>query len=540
MARLAVAMDLGTSGFRAQAIDRSSGDVLSTAVTTRHPLPGANLMDHVHFALTLGVDRAQRIVLQAIDRVLRTLGVPLGQVELLAVCGNPAQLSLMQGTEIRDLAFAGKRKLAALGVPVLEREARVLEARELPGLDLPPRCEVVIPPAVRHEIGADALAMLLQSGILERDETALSTDFGTNAEMALVHRGAATTGSTAAGAALEGQHLTFGMLAAPGAVSDLVPAPPHHRIVQLDEQLFPVEGAVVDLEQAQAIDARRPVPVGITGTGALAVIEQAMECGLIDLPHIVTADGRLHLGETVYLTEEDLAEAGKAVGAVRAGHLTLCHDADVALEEVRTAYISGASGTYVDALKALKLGMIPPRVDTIRQLGNTSLAMAHDLVTVPGALEKMIALARDLRATHCLFAASPVFKEVFVLELAFWTEGMPMSRYRTLLARYGLPDLRTPTGVPKIVRASKRDIDDLGRMGLRTISDLGTILGARFPGCIGCDACVDECPEGALSLRAEDSPALVSLDPSRCDGVACRRCERACPVKVLSLDAFFR
>jgi uncharacterized 2Fe-2S/4Fe-4S cluster protein (DUF4445 family) len=35
MTRFAIAMDLGTSGFRAQAIDLSSCETISTVVTTR-------------------------------------------------------------------------------------------------------------------------------------------------------------------------------------------------------------------------------------------------------------------------------------------------------------------------------------------------------------------------------------------------------------------------------------------------------------------------------------------------------------------------
>ena len=56
MAKLGIALDLGTSGFRAQAIDlEQDGQILSTAVTSRHPLPGANVIDHLHFALEIGV-----------------------------------------------------------------------------------------------------------------------------------------------------------------------------------------------------------------------------------------------------------------------------------------------------------------------------------------------------------------------------------------------------------------------------------------------------------------------------------------------------
>jgi len=43
---------LGTSGYRTHLVDLSRrGKILSTAITLRHPLPSANIMDHLHFCL---------------------------------------------------------------------------------------------------------------------------------------------------------------------------------------------------------------------------------------------------------------------------------------------------------------------------------------------------------------------------------------------------------------------------------------------------------------------------------------------------------
>lgn len=126
MAKLGIALDLGTSGFRGQAINLDqNGIILSTAVTTRHPLPGANVMDHLHFALEVGLVWAHEVVIHAVNRVIDHLRIDKGEVVRLAVCGNPIQLSIFQDIEIRDLAYAGKSKLEKLGVIPPQRDAQI-------------------------------------------------------------------------------------------------------------------------------------------------------------------------------------------------------------------------------------------------------------------------------------------------------------------------------------------------------------------------------------------------------------------------------
>jgi methylamine methyltransferase corrinoid activation protein len=539
MTQLAVAIDLGTSGFRAQALDLKTREIISTAITTRHPLPGANVIDHLHFALEMSVEVAGSIMMEAINKVLGRLHVPLESVVRLAVCGNPIQLSLFQRIEIRDLAFAGKRKLEALGVISPKRDATVLKAAEIPGLALPPEAEVIIPPAVRHEIGADALAMMIQTGMLEKDEISLTTDYGTNAEMALFHKGEVITGSTAAGPALEGQQITCGMLAMPGAICDVSRVDHQHRLVVLDSDMFPADGPLIDLKNGNVWEGGEIDPVGITGTGTVALLSQGMEANLITLPRIGTLDTEFHLTPEIYFTEDDLKEAGKAIGSVRAGHITLCHEAGIDMGDVAVAYMSGASGTYVDALKAQRLGMIPPRVKTVYQVGNTSLAMARDLVLDPKQLDTMSNLAKNLRQTHCMFAASKVFEKIYILELSYWTEGMPFGQYQAFLRRYGFPELLPIEDLPEVIHTVRRDIDDLGRLGLTTVSDVGQVVRVQFDGCVACLECLESCPEKALQIVEGSDPPVLILDQSLCNGVACRRCERACPEKGFKLEDFF-
>ncbi len=555
MPKLGVALDLGTSGFRGQAIDLDQdGTILSTAVTTRHPLPGANVMDHLHFALDVGSDWAREVVVNAVNRVIDSLRIEKDQVVRLAVCGNPIQLSLFQEIEIRDLAYAGKHKLKKLSVVPPKRDAQIIKARDIRGLDLPAEVDILIPPAVRHEIGADALAMMIQTGMLEKDETAITTDYGTNAEMALIVKGTVYTGSTAAGPALEGQQIEDGLLALPGAISDVEfeaeaggeavpketamddqPIRGSLKIYVLNLEMLPRLGDTVDPATGSVLEKGELEAVGITGTGVVALLSQGLKARLIRLPHINTSDRKIHLPNGVQFMENDLTEAGKAIGSIRAGHISLCQEAGIRVEDIETAYMSGASGTYVDALKAQEVGMIPANVKRIYQVGNTSLAMASDMVRDEDELWRMKRIADDLRQHHCMFAISKVFENVYVLELSSWTQGMPLDQYQKFLKMYGLPPLTQVTTIPEVIKTVEKDIPDLGLMGLKIIPDIGQQKTIVFDGCLGDMVCVDECPENALNMEEKGEDFAITIDLALCDGVACRRCERACSEKAFDL-----
>ena len=559
MPKLGIALDLGTSGFRGQALDLDQdGMILSTAVTTRHPLPGANVMDHLHFAIELGLERAHEVIIHAVNQVIGSLRIKKDEVVRLAVCGNPIQLSLFQKIEIRDLAYAGKNKLKALGVVAPKRDAQVIKACEICGLNLSSETDILIPPAVRHEVGADALAMMIQTGMLEKDEIAIATDYGTNAEMALIVNGIVYTGSTAAGPALEGQHIKDGLLALPGAICDVefVPdivgddggletagqARPLNGSIKtfvLDKDMEVQPGDTIAPATGDLIEKGKIKAAGITGTGVVALIDQGIEAGLIKLPRIMTLDAEVHLSNGVTFIEKDLKEAGKAIGAIRAGHIGLCQEAKINLDDIETAYMCGASGTYVDALKAQKIGMLPKGVKKIYQVGNSSLAMACDMVRKVDELWCMKLIADDLRQHHCMFADSKAFEKVYILELSYWTEGMSMDQYHRFLKKFGLPPLKETTIVSEVIKTVNQDIPELGIKGLRIISDIGEQKTIAFKGCTGCSACIEECPENALCLEDKENSFTITMDLAQCNGLTCGRCEKICREEVFILKELY-
>jgi len=531
-----IALDLGTSGYRTHLVDLSqNGKIVSTAITMRHPLPGANIMDHLHFWMENGSEVGHRIIAETVDKLIGLHNTDPRVIRTMAICGNPAQLSMFENIEIRDLAYAGKSLLKRLNVDVPKRRAHTRVASDLGLSSVHPECEVRIPPSIRHEIGADALAMIMKSHMLERDETCMVTDYGTNAEMGLYVDGELYTGSAAAGPAMEGQSIEYGMLAAPHAISDLeVQSDGSWRNFVLDERLKAQKGALMDVRTGKILASSGIKARGITGTGVVAAVALGLETGVIKLPNLTTPDKKIHLQDGVFITEHDVLEAGKAMGAIRAGHRTLIEEVGIDDEEVKAMYLAGASGTYVDPIKAQTVGLVPRVIERTYQCGNTSLMMAYDLLVQDEALDKMQSVADGMAAKHIMFATSKVFEDIYVNEIAYWLEGMPSEMFNRLLKDKGyrpLPEIKRPKETLRIVSS---DIPVLGDKGLMTLEHVGVYLLAEPEGCKGCKKCMRECPERALRVeRTDEGKFRLRIATEYCLGTACKKCESICPEEVM-------
>ena len=521
MTRNAIALDIGTSGIRGQLLDLETDKVVRTCITTRNPIPGCNVMDHMSFAIQYGQDLAHEVLTDAVKSIISKLR-PEDLVRI-SVCGNPIQLSLFEGIDIRDLAYAGENKLQMEGAKRLERKGHVIDGGFLgyPGV------QAIIPPAVRHEIGADALAMMLKSGFLD-DDNCMVTDYGTNAEMALKIGDKIYTGSAAAGPAMEGQQIRNGMIAGPGALSDLVRIPTGWQSKVLDDRLVPQDGPVLNI-RSDISRSGPSTPKGITGTGVVALMFACREDDRVEDATI--RNDPVHIVRGISFSTADYREAGKALGAIRAGHLTLMISAGIDPISIRKMYMAGASGTYVDPVKAKAVGLVPPDCEHVVQVGNTSLELAKDLAFNPGMLDELEALRSKLVTDHIMFASSDTFSDLYTYEFGYWNDGMPLNRYRRGLERYGVEgylDRVTPTEIEKQYEA---DIHDVGES--LDLLDLSPVMTSSWD-CSKCGKCARDCPEHALSI----SDGSVTIRTGYCLGTSCQRCQDNCPEHKFDYSSF--
>jgi len=477
-----------------------------------------------------GIEVGNSIVISAVESVLKSLDVDLKEIERIAVCGNPIQLSIFQGIEIRDLAYAGDAALERFGISRLERRAATLSAGKLKLNVVRDNTTICIPPSVAHMIGADAIAMIVKSGVLQQRDIAMVTDYGTNAEIGLKVGDEIYTGSAAAGPAIEGQQIEKGMLASPGAISDLNYVDSELVVTVLDDLMMGQPSYVLDVKTGEVSPKERFIqPKGITGTGTIALISCLLQNKIIKLPHIATEGKVIRLfRDDIFFTEKDLNEAGKAFGAFRAGHLTLVNHLGLTMNDIKSMYMAGAGGTYVDPIKAQNVGLVPPNVNDIYQVGNTSIAFALDIAINPDILDKAQEIAERLKKTHVMFPVETDFKNAYIAELGIWG-GMPVEMYRKFLKRYKLPDYPEREVMPKIHKIVMRDIPFLGEKGLHIVKEIGTTMTQSFDGCTGCLSCEKACLEEALKVINDGSQFRVIIKTEFCNGVSCRKCQEACP-----------
>lgn len=529
-----IALDLGTSGFRSQLIDLEKQETVKTVITMGHPLPGGNVMDHLDFAITTGEDVAHRLMIETVKEILEKFDVEPEKIQRIAVCGNPIQLSLFQNLEIRDLAYAGKNKQAALGVEEVKREARTFPANEIfEGIYDLVNCEIIVPPAIKHEIGADALAMMLETDFIHQEEICLVTDYGTNAEMALKIGDRIMTASAAAGPAIEGQGIACGMLAGPGAISDINPENGYWRLTVLDSTINPAKGPLIDPVSGNTIESGEVIPKGITGTGVISTIALAMKTKMIEkLPKL--PNGKLILGDGIIITEKDVEEVGKAIGAIKAAHMTLMVEAGMKFEDLKYSYMSGATGTYVDAEKARHIGSVPGFSQRIIQFGNTSIGLSRKLAIDSSRLKEVTAIAEKITADHLMMATSETFKDIYVCELSTWQHGMPREMYDQMLEMYGIPAFPKDLEEVHIEKRVKRDIEDVGTLGLDIVQDIGITLEAPVEKCVLCHKCEKECPEDAVLIVEREGKRFANIDSQHCLGTSCRRCVTICPEQTMN------
>ena len=233
--------------------------------------------------------------------------------------------------------------------------------------------------------------------LYEDDALTLLVDIGTNGEIVLGNRDGMIACATAAGPALEGANIQFGMRAAEGAID--------HVWTEAGKILCSVIGG----REAK----------GICGSGLVDAVAVGLRLGLINKRgRILSDDHILPLTDKIYLTQEDIRQVQLAKGAIYAGITLLAKQLGVEIEEIQKVQLAGAFGSFLNPENACRIGLLPEALlQKIEAVGNAALSGAKMLA----CNKKLLPFTRNLveRTGFLELAGLPSFPRTFAKAMLF-------------------------------------------------------------------------------------------------------------------------
>ncbi len=364
------AFDIGTTTVVCYLLDEDGRILAEASGLNPQAGFGADVISRLRAAQAGAAETMKNQVRSTMAALLESICSNPQELDTVSVVGNPAMQQLFLGLPVDNL-------LKIPFVPVLKKAGR--------------SGKLLTVPDISGFVGADTVAGILACGLWEAEEMTLLVDIGTNGEMVLGNRHRMLACATAAGPALEGANIRFGMRAAPGAID--------HVWLEAGKLTCSVMGGG---------EVR-----GICGSGLVDAIACALDLGLLNhRGKICNAEQKIHFTETTYLTQEDVRQVMLAKGAIAAGIRLLAQEMGIALADIRHVVLAGAFGSYLKPESACRIGLLPEELlGKITPAGNTAGQGAARLAAHPEQLDicrKIVESAEFLE-----LAALPAFPKTF-------------------------------------------------------------------------------------------------------------------------------
>lgn len=390
-----LAFDIGTTSVVCFLLDEKNGaELAKSSMLNPQTAFGADVISRIQAALRGELGRENKIIRDGmtllIEQVCDTANIDPAQIGVVSVVGNPAMQQLFLGITPENLA----------GVPF---DPVLTEAKTIPCSDILPVCanaELLIIPDISGYIGADTMGCVLSTELYKKEEITLMVDIGTNGEMVLGNKNRMIACSTAAGPALEGANIQFGMRGTEGAIDH------------------------VWLENGEV---RRSVigggkPEGICGSGLIDAIAVGLEMGLLNKRgRIQNEDHIFHLTETIYLTQDDIRQVQLAKGAIYAGIFLMAKQLGLEIQDIQKVQLAGAFGNYLIPKSACRIGLLPEELlERIEPIGNAAGSGAKMLACDRKLLPQTQELTNKIEFLD--LASLPEFSRTFAKSMSFREE----------------------------------------------------------------------------------------------------------------------
>lgn len=326
---------------------------------------------------------------EAIAGMFQRHDIEAGSVYKMTFVGNTVMQHILYGADPRSIAFAPY-------TPVFTEE-KVLAASDL-GLLIHPNAVVKLLPSVAGYVGADIVAGLASTDILDRDGFTLYIDIGTNGEIVLGNSDKIWCCATAAGPAFEGANISCGV----GGVN----------------------GAISEYQEDEFTTIGNSKPIGICGSGLIDIVAGLLDKGLIDMmgymeqDFIIAPKEMCAVNHDIKLTPKDVREVQLAKSAIYGGIETLMKIAGIGYDQIERLYLAGGFGNYIRVQSAIRIGLLPQELeDRIVPIGNAAGTGAR-FALKSLAFEKEIARVLD-ETEYIELSMRQDFNEAYVAAMMF-------------------------------------------------------------------------------------------------------------------------
>ena len=392
-----LAFDIGTTSVVCFLLDGKTGTELAkSSMLNPQTAFGADVISRIQAALRGELEQEAKVIRDGMtaltQQVCAVANVAPADIGVVSVVGNPAMQQLFLGISPENLA----------GVPF---DPVLTEAKTIPCADILPVCSnaiLLIVPNISGYIGADTMGCVLSTEIYKKEEITLMVDIGTNGEMVLGNKHRMIACSTAAGPALEGANIQFGMRGTDGAID--------HVWLEKGE----VKCSVIGGGQAR----------GICGSGLIDAVAVGLNMGLLNKRgRIQNEDHIFRLTGDIYLTQDDIRQVQLAKGAIYAGIFLMAKQLGITVSDIEKVQLAGAFGNYMNPESACRIGLLPEELlSKIEAVGNAAGSGAKMLACD----KKLLSVTRKLteRIEFLELASLPEFSRTFAKAMNFREETL--------------------------------------------------------------------------------------------------------------------
>ena len=377
-----VAFDIGTTTVVAKLASLDDHRPTLTAARTNPQIRfGDDVVSRIEYAQRGGDGLAelQACIVDCLNEIIGELcgraGIHRTDIVEAVVAGNTTMSHLFLRIDPSHIACAPY-------VAPLRSEMRFAAADI--GLRLHRAARLFTVPNIAGFVGGDTVAVALATGLLHAKGNRLAIDIGTNGELVMARDGRLLACSTAAGPALEGARITFGMRASDGAIEKVRMGDDVEIGVIGDVPATGICGsAIVDvlaeLLRAGIVDSMgRMLPPDELPDGLPPALRERVLQDDNGVKFILALNEETHIDGPIHVTQRDVREVQLAKGAIAAGVQILLAEMGITADDLDEVLLAGAFGNFIRRSQAKRIGLLPDvPTERINFVGNAAGSGAY-------------------------------------------------------------------------------------------------------------------------------------------------------------------